>query len=327
MPIEQAFYGGALIKYGQALIDLMNHYPNDFGGAKHTDYAEQIRDLDPDYHSEDTDPWGVKWEGRYEGILGMPLYHPLGDLENLQDYEAPKGTDSDTLQFLELMANVAKAKETDITAWGSPWLGGMCLFERMQWLRGYENLMLDFAENRPELHVIADMIVEAYLREIDCGGQLGVDVMSFADDWGTQEQLMISPALWREFYKPRYKRMFDACHEARARVSFHSDGMILDIVPDLLEIGADIMRPQFSCLDMRKMAAMTKGHCTMVMDLDRQYILPFGTPEQVREHVKEVVEVFGLPEGGLIGRGEIMPDVPLENAKAMMDALMEFGRL
>jgi len=327
MPIEQAYYGGALIRYGRALIDLMNQYPNDFSGAKHGDYAEQIRDLNPDYHSEDTDPWGVKWEGRYEGILGMPLRHPLSDLDNLKHYRPPKGTDTDTLWFLERMAEVAKAKETDVVGHSGPWLGGLCLFERMQWLRGYENLMVDFAENRPELDAIADMIVDTYLHEIRCAGLLGVDVMGFADDWGTQEDLMISPAKWREFYKPRYKKMFDACHDAGARVSFHSDGQILSILPDLIEIGADILRPQFSCLDIRQMAAMTKGKITMVMDLDRQYILPFGTPGQVREHVREVVEVFGLPEGGLVGRGEIMPDVPLVNAKAMMDALMEFGKI
>ena len=95
----------------------------------------------------------------------------------------------------------------------------------------------------------------------------------------------------------------------------------------LIEIGADILRPQFSCLDIREMAALTKGKVTMVMDLDRQYILPFGTPYQVREHVKDAIDVFGLPEGGLVGRGETMPDVPLENAKAMLDALVEYGRL
>jgi uroporphyrinogen decarboxylase len=327
MPIEQAFYSGALIQYGQALIDLMNQYPNDMSGDKYADYADQIRDLNPDYHSEDVDPWGVKWEGRYEGILGMPLSHPLADLDNLKDYEPPKGTDTDTLWFLERTFEVWQAKQTDITGYAGPWLGGLCLFERMQWLRGYENLMMDFAEDRPELHHIADMIVDVYLHEIEAGGQLAVDLMAFADDWGTQERLMISPAQWREFFKPRYKKMFEACHAAGARVQFHSDGMILDIIPDLIEIGMDIFRPQFSCVDIRKMAAMTKGKVTTVMDLDRQYVLPFGTPEEVREHVKEVVEVFGLPEGGLIGRGEIMPDVPMENAKAMMDALVEFGQL
>jgi uroporphyrinogen decarboxylase len=327
MPIEQAFYSGALIKYGQALVDLMNQYPDDFHTAKHAHYSEQIRDLDPEYYSEGTDPWGVTWKGRYEGILGMPLSHPLDDLSNLASYQPPQGTDPDTEQFVEAKANVARGKETDIVGFDCPWIGGLCLFERMQWLRGYENLMLDFADDRPELDVIADMIVDAYLHEIRCAGLLGVDLMAFADDWGTQEQLMISPALWQTFFRPRYKKMFDACHDAGARVQFHSDGMILDIIPELIEIGVDILRPQFSCLDIRQMAAMTKGKVTTVMDLDRQHILPFGTPQQVREHVREVVEVFGLPGGGLVGRGEIMPDVSLENAKAMMDALVEFGRL
>jgi len=327
IPIEQAFYSGALIKYGQALIDLMNQYPNDFGGAKHADYSEQIRDLNPDYHLEETDPWGCVWEYRYEGILGMPVVHPLADLSKVKTYVPPTGTVLAQTELDERRAGVAKAKETDIVGWGGPWLGGLNLFERMQWLRGYDNLMLDFAVGAPERDVIADLIVDANLKEVQCGAALGVDVMGFADDWGTQESLMISPALWREFFKPRYKKMFDACHESGAKVSFHSDGQIMSILPDLIEIGTDILRPQFSCLDIREMAALTKGKITMVMDLDRQYVLPFGTPEQVREHVREVVDVFGLPEGGLIGRGEIMPDVPMENARAMMDALVQFGKL
>lgn len=295
MPIEQAFYSGALIRYGQALIDLMNQYPNDFGGAKHADYAEAVRDLNPEYHYEDTDPWGVKWEGRYEGILGVPLVHPIEDLKALKSYAPPSGSVAEGEAFEATKANVAKGRENDITGWSGPWIGGLCLFERMQWLRGYENLMMDFAERRPELDIIADMIVDAYMNEIDYGGRLGVDVMGFADDWGTQERLMISPALWRDFYKPRYAKMFAACHAAGAKVSFHSDGMILSIIPDLIEIGMDIFRPQFSCMDIRDMAAITRGKCTTVMDLDRQYTLPFGTPEQVRALVKEVVEVFGLP--------------------------------
>ena len=325
IPMEVAYYQGALIKYGQALVDLLSNYPNDFSGNALPHYEHDIRELDPEYHYEDTDAWGVKWEGRYEGILGMPLSHPLADLAALRSYSPPANSLTEGPDFDEKEAGVARAKETDITGWGGPWIGGLCLFERMQWLRGYENLMMDFAEDRPELHELADMIMEANLGEIRCAGALGVDMCGFADDWGTQDRLMISPARWREFFRPRYKRMFDACHERHMKVSFHSDGMILDILPDLIEVGVDILRPQFSCLDIRDMAAVTKGRITVVMDLDRQYVLPFGTPEEVRAHAKEVIDVFGLPEGGLVGRGEIMPDVPLANAKAMLDALVEFG--
>ncbi|MCX8053917.1 MAG: hypothetical protein N3B12_08920 [Armatimonadetes bacterium] len=328
MPIEQAVYPGAFIKHGQDLVDLLSQYPNDFGPDVFELHEQEKRDLDPNYYYSDVDPWGVTWECRYEGILGISTRHPLDDLSNLRTYHPPKGSDPSGPEFEKRKSEVETVKATGagITVWSGPWLGGLNLFERMQWLRGMEELMCDFARRAPELDIIADMIVDANMAEIAYGGALGVDVIGFADDWGTQDRLMISPALWREFFKPRYAKMFEACHSHGAKVSFHSDGQIMAILPDLIEIGVDILRPQFSCLDIRELASFTKGRIAVFMDLDRQYILPFGTPEQVREHVREVVEVLGLPEGGLVGRGEIMPDVPLENAKAMLDALVEFGK-
>jgi uroporphyrinogen-III decarboxylase len=155
--------------------------------------------------------------------------------------------------------------------------------------------------------------------------RLGVDGIGFGDDWGTQTQLMISPRLWREFFKPRYKKMFDLIHSAGAHVYFHSDGMTLEIVPDLIEIGVDVLNPQFSCLDLKALAQISGGKVCIATDLDRQFVLPFGTPEEVREHVREVVKTLWHPHGGIIGRGEIGPDVPLENAEAMFQAFREFG--
>lgn len=327
MPLDVGYYPGALIRHGQALIDLLNSYPNDFRPEPFPAYSEQLRDLDPDYRHTETDPWGCVWENRHEGILGMPIGHPLADLSALSDYAPPRGSPTSGPEFEQHRAAVSHAKQTDIVQWAGPWVGGLNLFERMQWLRGYEALMGDLAEGRPETAAIADMIVEANLGEIVYGGRVGADVAIFADDWGTQDSLMIRPTLWREFFKPRYARMFDACREQGLRVSFHSDGQILEIVPDLIEIGVEILRPQFSCLDMRAMASLTRGRVTVFMDPDRQYTLPLGTPAEVRSHIAEIIDIFGLPEGGLVGRADIGPDVPLENAKAMLDALVEFGRL
>lgn len=327
IPIEVGCYQGALIRYGQDLVDLLSMYPDDSGASPSGRYEHEARDLDPDYAYEHTDEWGYIWRGRYEGILGVVVEHPLADLSKLASYSAPKCSTASGPEFEKHRLATTAARHTNITGWSGPWVGGLCLFERMQWLRGYEDLMMDFADGAPEIEVIADMIVEANLSEIRYAAAVGVDLCGFADDWGTQTQLMISPALWREFFKPRYKRMFDACHADGMNVSFHSDGCILEILPDLIEVGVDILRPQFSCQDIREMAAVTKGRITMVMDLDRQYVLPFGTPAEVRAHVKDVIEVFGLPEGGLVGRGEVMPDVPIENVKAMLDALVEYGRL
>ncbi len=101
--------------------------------------------------------------------------------------------------------------------------------------------------------------------------------------------------------------------------------MIMEIVPDLVEIGLNVINPQFSCMDLKELGKITNHKLCISTDVDRQQVLPFGTPEEVREYVRNVFELLARPEGGLIWRGEVGPDVPLENVEAMLKAFYEFG--
>jgi len=200
-------------------------------------------------------------------------------------------------------------------------------FERMQWLRGFENLMFDFAEGREELNVLGEEIVMHNLKVLEMWQASGADLdaVQFGDDWGSQMQLMLRPSIWREFFKPNYKRMFDLAHEFGWRVHFHSDGHISEIIPDLVEIGVDVLNVQLPVMDLAELGRELKGKVCVRGGLDRQKILPRGTPKEVKSHVREVYSAFGSPEGGWIGNGEIGPDVPLENARAMYEEIVELG--
>jgi uroporphyrinogen decarboxylase len=137
---------------------------------------------------------------------------------------------------------------------------------------------------------------------------------------------MIRPALWRSVFLPAYARLFDLVRDAGKHVWFHSDGAIAEIVPDLLAAGVQVLNPQVGTVGRARLVALCRGRVCIEADIDRQWTLPFGTPEDVRAAVRADVEAFGGPDGGYIGRGEVAGDVPLENVAAMFDAFVRYGR-
>jgi len=175
--------------------------------------------------------------------------------------------------------------------------------------------------------MFADRLLEYCLKSLSFVLEAKPDAVTFSDDWGAQDRLMVNPSFWREFFKPRYKEMFKIVHDHGAYVYFHSDGYILDIIPDLAEIGVDILNPQFSCFRLEELAETVHDKICIASDIDRQYILPKGSPEEVEAYVKNVIELFSHDgRGGLICRGEINIDVPLENVEAMYKAFEKYGK-
>ena len=107
------------------------------------------------------------------------------------------------------------------------------------------------------------------------------------------------------------------------KIFLHSCGSVYELIPDFIEIGLNILNPQFSCMDLKALAAATHKKLTILSDIDRQRLLPFGKPDEVRDHVRNVVRIFDAKNGGFIGRGELAKDVPLANAEAMYAAFRE----
>ena len=153
-----------------------------------------------------------------------------------------------------------------------------------------------------------------------------VDCVRFGDDWGAQDRMLVHPDMWRRFFKPRYKRMFDVIKEAGKFVWFHTDGWIWEIIDDLIEIGVDVLNPQHGCMGDERVAARVGGRVCIRTDIDRQYLIPWGTPDEIRAYVKKVLKLVGGYNGGIILHGEVGPDVPLENVQALYSAYYDYGR-
>ena len=135
---------------------------------------------------------------------------------------------------------------------------------------------------------------------------------------------MVSPETFRRWFKPAYEKMMAPAREAGIHVLLHSDGYTLPLLPIFMEMGADVVNPQDLVNGLDNIARVCKGKVCVLLDIDRQSILPFGTPQQVRDHIRRCVEKLYLPEGGLAMIIGIYPDVPLENIDAVLSAFNDY---
>ena len=159
-----------------------------------------------------------------------------------------------------------------------------------------------------------------------------VDMIKIGDDLGSEQSLLMSPAMYRRILKPIHADYVAFIRSrTRAKVFFHTDGDVFDLLDDLAEIGVDVVNPiQTSAGRMADLAALKRrydGRLVFCGAIDTQRVLPTGTPDEVRREVARVIDILG-PGGGymLASVHTIMDEVPPENILAMVDAAMEDGR-
>jgi hypothetical protein len=177
-------------------------------------------------------------------------------------------------------------------------------WERYQFLRGTENAMMDIASWDTDTAKLLAVIHEYYLREMEFWVSTAVDAVKFMDDWGSQRQLLIAPHTWRELFKPLYRDYCDLAHAHGKFIFMHSDGYILDIYEDLIELGVDAINSQLFCMDWSKVAEIARGRIAFWGEIDRQQILPSCDPSVGRAAVRDLAEHLWDPAGGMIAQLE-----------------------
>jgi len=153
---------------------------------------------------------------------------------------------------------------------------------------------------------------------------MGVDLLNAADDLGTQTASMLGPRHFRRWLMPSYKRLFLPFRRAGAHVFMHHDGYVMDIMDEIIESGVSIVNPQDLVNGIDNLAREVKGRVCIRIDVDRQHVIPHGSPRDVRELIKEEVMKLGSPAGGLEMVVGIYPPTPLENVAALLDALEQY---
>ncbi len=277
--------------------------------------------------------WGV---GSVEGDPGMwfPAIHPLAETHSIADLETYPWPDmKDPSRFAHVRAEVQRlAAENQYAILAVPWLAfpleRAFAMQRMDRFMANLGWYPDFA--RALLAKITDLcktLMDNFLRE--CGDE--IDMIKIGDDLGMQNSLLMSPKMYRSIVKPFHADYISFIKaRTKAKVFFHTDGDVFPLIPDLIEIGVDILNPvQTSAGKMADLHELKKQFGKEIVfcgAVDTHRILPFGTPAEVRAEVKRVIEILGEGGGYMLAPVHIvMPDVPPENILAMVDAALEFG--
>jgi len=317
-PISHAILPSAQFHYGEALKRILDDFHEDFGWHLLPDLPKEK--LPPLYkRGLNKDDFGTLWKVTEDGRCGIPIEFPIADdWSNYHAFQWPSGFSAGTPRdrlYSGHMSGMAEAYYAR-GAW-------ITFFEQMQQLHGFENCLTDLVVDLPEIHRLKDDLLRFNLDWIDRWLEKDYEGLQFADDWGSQAGLLIAPDLWRSFFKPVYAAMFSRVKSAGLDVWFHSDGNIIEILPDLIELGVDVLNCQASVIDRERLKRFA-GRIAFRTDIDRQTVLPFVSPDEVKLYVDRLFHDLGTPDGGIVACGEISEDVPLENIRAMYDAFMEF---
>ena len=275
-----------------------------------------------------TDMWNISYKLNPDGYYYNFFKHPLEDAKTIKDldsYSFPEPNDS-MLDGLEEKIEMHGDKCLILEGLREP------IFGLPSWLRGSTNFYMDLLINEDMVEALLDRIVEYYLKLLDflldrLGGK--IDIVKFADDLGSQTNLLISPEAYRKFIKPRQAKLIkhtkDKCG---CKVLLHSCGAISSIISDLIEIGVDAINPvQISAEGMNPEKLKEKfGHEITFWGggIDTQNKLKNGSPAEIKREVKENIKIFKENGGYVFAQvHNIMPDVPVENIVAMFEAYRE----
>jgi len=284
-------------------------------------------------HSPFIDDWGngqmeISPDNWYPGI------HPLPNAKTIQDLDQYHWPDmTDPFRTSHIREQVKKLNEENRYAiMGTPWL--MFPFERAIGLQGMEQFLLNMATEQDFAQELLNRINQLCMVNMgnfldQCGDDL--DIIKIGDDLGTQENLMISPRMYRKMLKPLHAQMIALIKQkTKAKVFFHTDGDVFDLIDDFIEIGVDILNPiQTSAGKMSNLQELKKKFDKRIIfcgGIDTQKILPSGTTDEVKQEVKRVINILGAGGGYMVATVHtIMNEVPPENVLALVDAVEEYG--
>ncbi len=274
-----------------------------------------------------TDEWGVTWRSQpYKTPYGFGSYteitgHPLADENVISAYRAP---DSNRPELYDEAACLIRDYKDEY------WIVGVTvttIFETAWALRGYEQLLVDFVTNPDLAEMLLDIPYQYHLTAAQKLVEMGVDMIWTGDDVGMQTGMLISPRLWRRFFKPKMANFIASLKaiNPQVKVAYHSDGNISAIIPDMIEIGLDVLNPvQPACMDPAKLKEQYGDRLCFWGSMDEQYTLPFGKPADVSHEVTTRLETLGKNGGLILGpTHHVQLDTPMENFWAMVNTINE----
>jgi len=275
------------------------------------------------------DPFGCTWAFNIEGYQGQVIKHPLEKWENFKDYEFPNPEDglpsegSNSLTPWSTISELIEEMRSEGRLVQVSLMHGL-FFQRLYYLRGFINLMRDFVQRPPQIYGLIEKLTSYILSLIDNLLKLGqIDVVYIGDDLGTQTRMPISPAAFREFIYPSYRKIFQRIRGMGVHVYFHSDGHVLEVLDQLIDAGASVLNIQDKVNGLENIKSF-KGRVCVDIDVDRQYLIPFGKHGEIKHHIKHIVNELSMKEGSLMIEAEVHPPTPLSNIEAIIEAMEQY---
>jgi uroporphyrinogen decarboxylase len=297
---------GAALRHGPAIAEFRNRWPVDFVQCTAGKPRARQVEGDPYAPGESVDEWGCRFVNLMPGVMGEVRDPIMSDYDRLGDLRPPV-----ELLAIDVEAANAFCRSEPRFVFASGWARP---FERAQFLRGTENVLMDIAEDEAGFRELLAMMHRFNCDCLEAWSGTAVDALVIMDDWGSQRSLLISPETWRTVFKPLYADYGRIAQAHGKKLFMHSDGYILDILDDLIEVGVDAINSQLFCMGIPDVAAKAAGRITFWGEIDRQHLLPFGSAEDVAAGVAEVVRCLYRPEGGVIAQFELAGDTRMENA-------------
>lgn len=317
-PLLHGLVGGVRTLDFNWAADLAARYPDDFGFGREPVLPGVNREFflrgDPF-----VDPWGCTRQCSRDGLQSSVIRHPIAAESDLERYAPPKAQPE---EFSGLQAQ--------LTASGHPLYAVVSLlglFDGMTNLYGMENLFCALADGDSAMpRKLADIVSGYIMQSLESICATDIDAVFLGDDWGTEISLLISPDMWRKYFKPYYRKFIDYTHAHGKEFWLHSCGHILPLVPEFIALGVDALHPQLELfLADPGFLPQISGRLCIITDVDRHF-LGVAQPQQVYERALEVFRALYQPEGGMILRGEIGISVPHANAEAFYRACRDFQK-
>ena len=305
----------------QTLTTKTGHADLELALALNSDMMWISPELDPATwkHPENKPMWDIL-AGQPRKSLGQPGI--FAECEHIKDVEAFDWPNPDYIEFTPSLANINEARAEGLAVFGGMW----CPFFHVACdLFGMENYFIKMHTHPAVVEAVTDHIVDFYLeankRCLDLIAPK-VDAAFFGNDFGSQRDLLISPGSFKKFVLPYFKKLIEQMKSYGLKVVLHSCGSIVKVIPLLIEAGTDALHPlqaRAAGMDAENLAREFKGDLVFIGGADTQDLLPFGNPEDVRQEVRRLKQVFGERFIVSPSHEALLPNVSIENVIAMSE--------
>ena len=300
----------------EMLKRLRGEYVWDTAGPDVVYKEKTISRGDPYAAGEYVDDWGCTFENIHPGVIGEVKRPQVTDDDWNDADKVHIPEEQLSFDIGQVNASCREKSEYFLNA-------GCCPrpFEQLQFIRGTAELYMDLMDPPKKMLAFMEKMHDFYCRLMKKWAQTEVDSLGFMDDWGSQRDLLIPPEVWDRYFAPMYRDYIDIAHSHGKKASMHSDGHTLRIIPRLIDMGLDTFNTQIFCIGVENLRQF-RGKITFWGEIDRQYLIPHGTKEEIDSAVQQVYDTL-WQDGGCAAQCEFGAGANPENVRRIYEKWTE----